>query len=38
MLVKTMKQVGKGGLAGMQRMLGGVQRAAQAPGRGPRRR
>jgi 23S rRNA (cytidine1920-2'-O)/16S rRNA (cytidine1409-2'-O)-methyltransferase len=32
------KQVGKGGLAGMQRMLGGVQRAVQAPGRGPRRR
>jgi signal recognition particle subunit SRP54 len=38
MLVKTMKQMGRGGLAGMQRMLGGAARAMQARGPGPRRR
>jgi signal recognition particle subunit SRP54 len=38
MLAKTMKQVGKGGLAGMQRMLGGAARTLQARGPGPRRR
>ena len=38
MLAKTMKQMGRGGLAGMQRMLGGAARTMQARGPGPRRR
>ena len=38
MLARTMKQVGRGGIAGMQRMLGGAARGMQARGPGPRRR